>query len=67
MVTFIKSTYNKTWKEVINGWTPPTVKGDDHSKSVKPEKCWTPSEDEVALTNSRALNVIYNWSRQKYL
>lgn len=60
MVVFIKSMDNKTWKIVIYRWTPPTVIGGDICEFVKPEKDWTPFEDEVALRNSRALNFIYD-------
>lgn len=60
MVAFLKSMNNNTWKEVINGWTLPTVITKNNFVCVKLEKYGTHAEDEVALINSRTSNVIYN-------
>lgn len=49
-----------TWKDVINGWTPPMIIVDDESEFVKPEKDWTYAKNEVILGNSRTIIVIYN-------
>ena len=61
MCAFMKSLDSKTWKAVINGWEEPQYS--DASGSItgpKPEKEWSPTEDEAALGNSRALNAIFN-------
>lgn len=60
MVSIAKSMVNKTLKVVISGWTPPTIKDDDSYESLKLEKNWDTTKDEVALRNSHALMAIYN-------
>lgn len=37
MVVFLKFKNNKTWKVVINGLTPPTIKVANGFESMKPE------------------------------
>lgn len=51
---------NKTWKVVINGWTPLKFIVEDKIEYMKPKKYQTSVEDENALGNSHALNVIQN-------
>lgn len=51
---------DKTWKEIINEWNPPTIKDDDDSEYVKPGKDGTYVEDEDALGSYHFHNSIYN-------
>lgn len=60
MVSFLKSMNNKTWKTVINGWTPRKVTTEDNTKTLYSEKDWSKEEDKEELCNSISFNVIYN-------
>lgn len=60
MVSFLKSMGNKTGKSVIKWWTYPVVTFEDGTTSLKREVEWNDVEDEEALGNSKALNVIFN-------
>ncbi|GAA0167049.1 hypothetical protein LIER_22071 [Lithospermum erythrorhizon] len=60
MTAFLKFVDSKTWKSVISGWRPPT-KADTEGggRVVKTEAERSPAEDELALENDKALNVIF--------
>ena len=61
MSAFIKSLDSRTWKAVIHGWEAPgTVDDKGAPTGSKPEKDWSPTEDEAALGISCALNAIFN-------
>jgi len=62
MSAYLKCIDNKTWKVVLKGWEHPVVVDKDGHKTevLKPEEEWSAPEDELALPNSRALNVIFN-------
>src|ERR1044072_9139092 len=60
---FFKSIDYKTWKAIVKGWTPPVNKTTEGSSTIldyKKEEDWTKEEDEEALSNSKALNAIFN-------
>ena len=38
MIAFLKSIDNKTWKAVVNGWSPPQVTDTEVKVGHKPEK-----------------------------
>ena len=61
MGAFIRSIDHKIWKSIITGWeAPKKVLEDGVTHVKKPEIEWSPTEDEAALSNSKALNAIYN-------
>ena len=61
MSAFMKSLDIRTWKVVIHGWEAPVYVDNKGAPTCpKPEKDWSPTEDEAALGNSRALNDIFN-------
>lgn len=60
MVTFLKSMDKKTWKEVINGRSPPKITVDNNG-TLNHEKDWSKEKDKITLGNSRALNAL-QWS-----
>ena len=63
MTAFLKSIDYKTWKAIVKGWTPPvnkTTEGSSTTLDYKKEEDWTKEEDEEALSNSKALNAIFN-------
>lgn len=60
MVSFLKSLGSKAWKVVLKGWKHPIITAEDGATSLKPEADWTGAQDEEALGNSKALNVIFN-------
>lgn len=61
MGAFIRSIDHKTWKSVVTGWEAPKKLLSDGITSVKKSEVeWSPTEDEAALYNSKALNAIYN-------
>ena len=50
MGAFMKSLDNKTWKTVIHGWAAPiTIYDKGIETGLKPEKDWSPAEDESTL------------------
>src|ERR1044072_5227009 len=57
IVVFLKSTDSKVWKAVVKGWKHHVVAS---TSDLKPEEKWTKKEDEEALANNKALNVIFN-------
>ncbi|MCI10390.1 gag-protease polyprotein, partial [Trifolium medium] len=62
MIAFIKSIDSRTWKAVLKGWSHPVIV-DKEGKStleLKAEEDWSKEEDEQALGNSKALNVLFN-------
>lgn len=61
-VTFLKSIDSKTWKAVLKDWKHPLVKDKDgkDTTELKPEEELYKEEDEPALGNSKALNVLFN-------
>jgi len=61
MSAFLKSIDNKTWKAVLKGWEHPVALDKDGNKTtiLKPEEEWTTTEDELSLTNSKALNALF--------
>ena len=61
MSAFMNSLDSKTWKAVIHGQEAPIFVDDKGAVTApKPEKEWSPTEDEAALGNSHALNAIFN-------
>ena len=61
MSAFMKSLDSKTWKAVIHGWeAPESVDAQGSVIGLKAEKDWSPTEEEAAQYNSRALNVLFN-------
>src|ERR1044072_3257583 len=62
MVVYLKSTNNKIWKAIVKGWKHPVIgsKEGTSTSDLKPEVKWTKKEDEEALANNKALNVIFN-------
>src|ERR1044072_1379287 len=65
MTSFLRAIDNKTWKDIIKGWSPPVKTATEESSStakptLKKEADWTPEEDAEALANSKALNAIFN-------
>jgi len=62
MSAFLKSIDNRTWKAVLKGWEHPVALDADGNRTtvLKPEEEWTDAEDELALGNSKALNVLFN-------
>lgn len=58
MVSFLKSMDKKTWKVVIKGWKHHVIISQDGTTSLKPEADWSKDENDVALANDKALNVI---------
>jgi len=60
MSAFLKPIDNKTWKAVLKGWEHPVVLDKDGNKTadLKLEEEWSTNEDELALGNSKALNVL---------
>jgi len=62
MSAYLKSIDSKTWKAVLKGWEHPVVLDKDGNKTevLKPEEEWSAPEDEQALANSKALNVLVN-------
>src|ERR1044072_7161334 len=63
MTVFLKSIDYKTWKAIVNGWTPlvnKTTEGSSTTLDYKKEEDWTKEEDEEALSNSKALNANFN-------
>ncbi|MCH80648.1 gag-pol polyprotein, partial [Trifolium medium] len=57
MEVFLKSIDSKTWKAVVRGWKHPVLKD---TTELKSEDKWTKVEDELALENFKALNVLFN-------
>ncbi|GAA0164696.1 hypothetical protein LIER_43690 [Lithospermum erythrorhizon] len=61
MIAFLKSVDSKAWKYILRGWTHPNqVAADSERQVIKPEVNWTPTKDELALGNDKALNAIFN-------
>src|ERR1044072_6841182 len=66
MTSFLKSIDNKTWKAIVKGWNAPVntttegTEGTSSTPSFKKEEEWSKEEDEEALKNSEALNLICN-------
>ncbi|XP_050881216.1 uncharacterized protein LOC127084755 [Lathyrus oleraceus] len=61
MVAFLKSLDNKAWKAVLTSWEHPVItKEGEATTDKKAEEQWTKEEDDLALGNSKALNVIFN-------
>lgn len=60
MVAFIKSTYNKTWKDVTKGWKHHVITSQNGTSTLKSEVDWINAENHEALRNSKALNFIFN-------
>jgi len=62
MSAFLKSIDSKTWKAVPKGWEHPVALDEDGNRTyvLKPEEEWIVAEDELALGNSNALNVLFN-------
>lgn len=60
MIAFLKSIYNKTWMVVIKGWKHHVITSQDRTSTLKSEVNLTNVEDDEALGNSKALNVIFN-------
>ena len=60
MKTFIKAFDEKAWRAILIGWSHPT-KTDDQGETVsKLELEWSAREDKLAMSNSKALNTIFN-------
>ena len=62
MISFLKSIDSKTWKGVLKGWEHHVALDKDGNKTtvLKSKQEWTTTEDESLLTNSRALNTIFD-------
>src|SRR4030065_574157 len=62
MSDFLKSIDSKTWKAVLKGWEHPVALDAEGSRTaaLKPEEQWSKEEDELALSNSKALNALFN-------
>lgn len=62
MSAFLKSIDSKTWIVDMKGWEHPDVLDKDGNKTtdLKPEEEWPKEEDELALGNSKALNLLLN-------
>lgn len=62
MVAYLKSLDNRSWKAVIKGWSHPVIVGGDGQTTtkLKPEEDLFKEKDDLALENSKALNVIFN-------
>ena len=61
MRAFIRSITQKTWKSIIIRWEAPKKALEDGVTLVKKAGIeWNPTEDEATLSNSKALNAIYN-------
>jgi hypothetical protein len=61
MCAFLKSIDSNTWKAVLKGWEHHVVLDKDGVKTIvlKAEEVWSKEDDELALGNSKALNVIF--------
>ena len=60
MKTFLKAFDEKAWMMILTGWSHPT-KMDDQGETVpKPELEWSVRESKLAMSNSKALNAIFN-------
>ena len=60
MKIFIKAFDKKAWRVILTGWSHPT-KTDDQGETIpKPELEWYAREDKLAMSNSKALNTIFN-------
>ena len=60
MKAFIMTLDDKAWREILTGWSPPT-KTDDQGEIVpKLELEWSARKDKLAMSNSKALNAIFN-------
>lgn len=57
MISFINSMDRKIWKTISSGWSPPMIIEVHKSESMKPEKDWTPDEDETSLGNFMSLKI----------
>ena len=62
MVAFLKSIDNKTRKAIVKGWKHPVIvsKEGTSTSDLMPAEKWTKKEDEEALANNKALDVIFN-------
>src|ERR1044072_8497901 len=62
MVVYLKSTDSKTWKAIVKGWKHPVIVSQEATSTsdLKPEEKCTKKEDEEALANYKASNVIFN-------
>ena len=62
MVAFLKSMDKRAFEVVLKGWKHPVKLGEngEPTSELKPEEDWSKEEDETALGNSKALNVMFN-------
>ncbi|GAA0161968.1 hypothetical protein LIER_18163 [Lithospermum erythrorhizon] len=61
MTAFLKSVDSKTWKYILRGWNYPTQAATKGERQViKLEVDSTPTKDEPALGNDKALKAIFN-------
>ncbi|KAL8555075.1 hypothetical protein ACS0TY_003030 [Phlomoides rotata] len=60
MRMYIKYNYEKAWRSILAGWTPPRTTADaDNETTIKRELDWTTKESTLASYNSKALNAIF--------
>ncbi|XP_057452263.1 uncharacterized protein LOC130744085 [Lotus japonicus] len=62
MIAFFRSIDSKTWKSIVKGWKHPMKRDKEGTSTteLKLEEEWTKEEDDKALSNSKALNAIFN-------
>lgn len=60
MLSFLKSTDNKTLKGVVKGWKHLVITFQDGTTSLKPKADWSKDENGEALRNEKSLNFIFN-------
>ena len=60
MKTFLKAFDEKAWMMILTGWSHPTKMNDQGETVPKPELEWSVREGKLAMSNSKALNVIFN-------
>ncbi|XP_075499843.1 uncharacterized protein LOC142538405 [Primulina tabacum] len=61
MMVFIKSTEERAWQRVLDGWSPPKLEDADGDTRLKPESTWTVDEVQTSHFNSKALNAIFSY------
>lgn len=56
----LDSTNYDYWKSVVKRWKHPMITSQDGSTSLKFEVDWSKDEEDGALSNDKALNVVFN-------
>ena len=58
--TLIKAFDEKAWRAILTRWNHPTTTDNQGETIPKPELEWSAREDNLAMSNLKALNIIFN-------